>query len=76
MAFPIVDTPILKNRARVPNEQDRETMIQAEDVSAAVLMALSLPHRTTVSEIVIATTLKRDMTADIEAALSKQTPES
>ena len=70
-----VDTPILKKRARVPNEEDRQTMIQPEDVSAAVLMAVSLPHRTTVSEIAIATTIKRDMTADLEAALTKQTPE-
>lgn len=67
-----VDTPILENRARVPNDKDRETMIQPEDVSAAVLMAVSLPQRSTVSEIAIATTLKRDMTADLEAALTKQ----
>ena len=71
-----VETPILENRARVPNDKDRETMIQPEDVSAAVLMALSLPHRSTVSEIVIATTIKRDMSADLEAALNKQTIES
>ena len=31
-----VDTPILEKRARVPNEKERETMIQPEDVSAAV----------------------------------------
>ena len=67
-----VDTPILENRARVPNDDDRKTMIQLEDVAAAVLMALSLPHRTTVSDIAIATTIKRDMTADLEAALNKQ----
>lgn len=69
-----VDTPILDNRPRVPDEKDRETMIQPEDVSAAVLMAVSLPHRTTISEIAISTTIKRDMSADMEAALSKKTP--
>ena len=67
-----VDTPILDNRPRVPNEKDRETMIQPEDVSAAVLMAVSLPQRTTVSEIAIATTTKRDTSADLAAALTKQ----
>ena len=70
-----VDTPILENRPRVPNQQDRETMIQPEDVSAAVLMAVSLPQRTTVSEIAIATTITRDRSADLEAALNKQTSE-
>jgi hypothetical protein len=43
---------------------------------AAVLMAVSLPHRTTVSEITIATTIKRDMTADLEAALTKRTTDA
>ncbi|MCB1123109.1 MAG: SDR family oxidoreductase, partial [Verrucomicrobiae bacterium] len=70
-----VDTPILEKRARVPDEKDRETMIQPEDVSAAVLMALCLPHRTTVTDIVIATTLQRDMTADIQAARASQASE-
>jgi NAD(P)-dependent dehydrogenase (short-subunit alcohol dehydrogenase family) len=63
-----VETPILDNRARVPDEKDRATMIQPEDVSAAVIMALSLPQRTSVTDIVIATTFQRDMTTDIEAA--------
>ena len=56
-------------------------MMQSEDISAAVMMALYLPRRATVSEIAtiseIATTatVPRDMSADIEAALDKQTPD-
>ncbi len=67
-----VDTPILDNRALPPGEQERALMMQSEDISAAVMMALSLPHRATVTEIAITATIPRDMTADVKAALSKQ----
>ena len=70
-----VDTPILSNRALVPGEVERALMMQPEDISAAVMMALSLPHRTTVTEIAITPTVQRDMSADLEAALTKQTPD-
>lgn len=70
-----VDTPILINRALVPGEVERALMMQPEDISAAVMMALSLPHRATVAEIAITATVQRDMSADVEAALSKQTPD-
>lgn len=69
-----VDTPILDNRALPPGEDARAMMMQSEDISAAVMMALSLPHRATVSEIAITATAPRDMTADVKAALNKKTP--
>ncbi|MDA1074802.1 MAG: SDR family NAD(P)-dependent oxidoreductase [Proteobacteria bacterium] len=69
-----VDTPILDNRALPPDETQRALMMQSEDISAAVMMALSLPHRATVSEIAITATIPRDMTADVKAALAKQNP--
>jgi NAD(P)-dependent dehydrogenase (short-subunit alcohol dehydrogenase family) len=69
-----VDTPILDNRALPPSDESRAIMMQSEDISAAVMMAVSLPHRTTVSEIALTATVPRNMTEDIKAALAKQTP--
>lgn len=68
-----VDTPILDNRALPPEAEVRALMMQPEDISAAVLMALSLPQRATVKEMVIEATAPRDMSADVEAAMHKQT---
>jgi len=70
-----VDTPILINRALPPGEAERALMIQPEDISASVMMALSLPRRATVTEIAIAATAQRDMSEDLKAALNKQTPD-
>ncbi|HIG40721.1 MAG: SDR family NAD(P)-dependent oxidoreductase [bacterium] len=67
-----VDTPILDNRALPPNDEARSIMMQSEDISAAVMMAVSLPRRAMVSEIAITATIPRDMTEDIKAALDKQ----
>ena len=70
-----VDTPILEDRALPPGEAERALMLQPEDISAAVLMALSLPHRATVSEILLTTTIARDMKEDFKAALRKEKPD-
>ncbi|MCZ6890853.1 MAG: SDR family NAD(P)-dependent oxidoreductase [Gammaproteobacteria bacterium] len=67
-----VDTPILENRALPPDAEARAKMMQSEDISATVMMALSLPHRATVSEIAITATVPRDMSADIKAAMDKK----
>ena len=48
-------------------------MMMPEDISAAVLMAVSLPRRAMVSELAIAATDPRDMSADVAAAKTKQT---
>ena len=66
---------VIPDRALVPGEAERALMMQPEDVSAAVMMAVSLPHRATVSEIAITATVPRDMSADVEAAMTKQTPD-
>lgn len=71
-----VDTDILDNRALVPGESERALMMQAEDISAAIMMALSLPHRATVTEIAITATAPRDMSADVKAALTKENADS
>jgi NAD(P)-dependent dehydrogenase (short-subunit alcohol dehydrogenase family) len=67
-----VDTEILDNRALPPDAETRALMMLPEDISAAVLMAVSLPRRAMVSEIAIGATVPRDMTADVEAALTKR----
>ncbi len=67
-----VDTPILDKRALPPDDDTRALMMQPEDISAAVLMAVSLPRRTMVTEIAIAATVARDMSADVAAAMSKR----
>jgi len=67
-----VDTPILDNRALPPDTETRALMMQPEDISAAVLMAVSLPQRANVTEIALTATTPRDMTADVTAASNKQ----
>ncbi len=47
---------------------------KSPDIADAVMMALSMPRRATVSEITITATVPRDMSADIKAALEKRTP--
>ena len=68
-----VDTPILDNRALPPSEDTRKLMMQAEDISAAVMMAVSLPQRANVLEIAITATVPRNMSEDIKAALERKT---
>ncbi|NQV58127.1 MAG: SDR family oxidoreductase [Alphaproteobacteria bacterium] len=67
-----VDTPILDNRALPPDAATRARMMLPEDISAAVMMAVSLPRRAMVSELAIAATDPRDMSADVAAAKTKQ----
>ena len=67
-----VDTPILDNRPLVPNSEVRALMMQPEDISAAVMMAVSLPKRANVSEIAITATVPRNMTADVKASLERK----
>jgi NADP-dependent 3-hydroxy acid dehydrogenase YdfG len=63
-----VDTPILANRPLPPDAKARATMMQPEDVAAAVLLCVTLPRRTVIEEIVMSPTTPRDQSADIEAA--------
>jgi NADP-dependent 3-hydroxy acid dehydrogenase YdfG len=63
-----VDTPILENRPLVPDARARATMMQPEDVAAAILLCVTLPPRTVVEEIVISPTIARDLSADLAVA--------
>ncbi|WP_442544413.1 SDR family oxidoreductase [Arthrobacter sp. KN11-1C] len=59
-------TPILDNRARPPRTEERDAMVQPEDVARAIHLVATLPQRTVVQELVIAPTLQRDTSGDIE----------
>ncbi|MEV4644297.1 SDR family oxidoreductase [Saccharopolyspora sp. NPDC049357] len=60
------DTPILDNRARPPAEEERASMVQPEDVAEAIRLAVTLPQRVVLQEMVVAPTRQRDTSTDIE----------
>ncbi|NWL29301.1 3-oxoacyl-ACP reductase [Paenarthrobacter ureafaciens] len=59
-------TPILDSRARPPMSEEREAMVQPEDVARAIHLVATMPQRTVVQELVIAPTMQRDTSGDIE----------
>ncbi|MBT8160911.1 MULTISPECIES: SDR family oxidoreductase [Arthrobacter] len=59
-------TPILDNRARPPRAEERDAMVQPEDVARAIHLVATLPQRTVVQELVIAPTIQRDTSGDLE----------
>ncbi|MBI1736835.1 MAG: SDR family oxidoreductase [Candidatus Rokubacteria bacterium] len=63
-----VDTPILDRRPLPPDAAARATMMQPEDVAAAILLCVTLPERTVIEEIVISPTILRDHSRDLEVA--------
>ena len=63
-----VDTEILDNRPHNPDAAARATMMQPEDVAAAILLCATLPGRTVIEEMVISPTIQRDTGNDIEIA--------
>ena len=64
-----VNTEILDQRPRPPTAEERAMLIGPEDVAAAVLLAVTLPERTVIEEIVMSPRVSRDQGADMEAAL-------
>ena len=63
-----VDTPILDKRPLNPDAAARATMMQAEDVARAILLAVTLPPRTVIEEIVMSPTVLRDQSKDLAVA--------
>jgi NADP-dependent 3-hydroxy acid dehydrogenase YdfG len=59
------DTPILENRARPPRPDERANMLQPIDVARAIHLAVVLPPRVVLQEIVVAPTRQRDTTQDL-----------
>ncbi len=66
-----VDTPILDDRPLPPDAAARATMIQPEDIAAAILFCATMPARTLVEEIHVRPTFMRDMSRDQAAALDE-----
>jgi NADP-dependent 3-hydroxy acid dehydrogenase YdfG len=60
------DTPILDHRARPPAADERAHMVQPVDVAEAIRLAVGLPQRVVLQEIVVAPTRQRDTSADLE----------
>ena len=70
-----VDTPILDGRPAPPDSEARKLMMQPEDVAACIHLAATLPERTVVEEIVVAPTIPRDMSAEMEVAKNTGAPD-
>ncbi len=66
-----VDTPILENRPRPPDADDRSTMMQADDIAQAVFLCAAMPQRTIVEQVVMMPTTRRDVGRDMVAAESE-----
>lgn len=69
-----VDTPILDKRPLNPDPAARATMMQAEDVARVILLAVTLPPRTVIEEIVMSPTILRDQSQDIAIAAMAGAP--
>ncbi|MFF3501082.1 SDR family oxidoreductase [Streptomyces sp. NPDC003247] len=62
------DTPILDNRARPPAPEERAGMVQPVDVAEAIRLAVTLPQRVVLQEMVVAPTRQRDTSGDLEVS--------
>ena len=48
-----IDTPLLEKRPAIPSADARAKMLRPEDVAACVLLAIDLPERAVVEEVVV-----------------------
>ncbi|MBI3877081.1 MAG: SDR family NAD(P)-dependent oxidoreductase [Verrucomicrobia bacterium] len=48
-----IDTPLLNKRPVVPDESARARMMKSEDIAACVLLAINLPPRAVVEELIV-----------------------
>jgi NADP-dependent 3-hydroxy acid dehydrogenase YdfG len=69
-----VDTPILDKRPLNPDAAARATMMQPEDVARVILLAVTLPPRTVIEEIVLSPTILRDQSRDLTVAAQAGAP--
>jgi NADP-dependent 3-hydroxy acid dehydrogenase YdfG len=63
-----VATPILEKRPLPPPREERERMLQAEDLGQTILYIASLPARVCVNELIISPSANRFLLGGIEAA--------
>jgi NADP-dependent 3-hydroxy acid dehydrogenase YdfG len=61
-----VATPILDKRPVPPSAQQRELMVQAEDMGQAILFVAQMPPRTCINELIISPTFNRFYTGGLE----------
>lgn len=61
------DTAILDGRPNPPAAGDREWMLHPADIAEDIRLAVTLPQRAVLPEIVVAPTRQRDTSADLEA---------
>jgi len=61
-----VNTPIMDTRVRPPSADERARMVDPDDVARAILLACTLPARTTIEQLVISPTFARDQGPDTE----------
>ena len=48
-----IDTPLLEKRPQPPTLEARAKMLQPEDVAACVMLAINLPHRAVIEQLVV-----------------------
>ena len=48
-----IDTPLLEKRPQPPSPEARAKMLQPEDVAECVMLAINLPHRAVVEQLVV-----------------------
>ena len=63
-----VATPILDKRPVPPSAEQRELMVQAEDMGQAILFVAQMPARTCINELIISPTFNRFYTGGLETA--------
>jgi len=61
-----VATPILDKRPVPPSAEQRERMVQAEDMGQAILFVAQMPARTCINELIISPTFNRFYTGGLE----------
>ncbi|ALK88934.1 SDR family oxidoreductase [Limnohabitans sp. 63ED37-2] len=62
-----VATPILDKRPVPPSAEQRELMVQAEDMGQAILFVAQMPARTCINELIISPTFNRFYTGGLES---------
>lgn len=60
-----IDTPILESRPIPPSKAARATMMTADDVADAIVLAVMMPHRTLIEKIDLRPTLVRDRSKEV-----------
>ena len=66
-----VATPIMEKRPVPPSTEQRERMVQAQDMGQAILFVAQMPARTCVNELVISPTYNRFYLGGLETPPAK-----